>query len=75
MQPILAENLGRDGELLAALEQARADDDLGSQHRLVVVDVRGAVGAVVAVYRLACVWEGGGGRVSQIVLLYMWTGG
>ena len=53
-QPILAEDLGRDGELAAALEQARADDDFGPQDGLVVVDVRGAVGAVVAVYRFAC---------------------
>lgn len=52
-QPILAEDLGRDGELAAALEQARADDDFGPQDGLVVVDVRGAVGAVVAVYRFA----------------------
>ena len=59
-QPILSEDLGRDGELGAALEEARADDDLGAQDRLVVVDVRGAVGAVVAVYWFALRRRGGG---------------
>ena len=60
-QPVLAEDLGSDWELLAALEQASADNDLGAENGLVVVDVGGAVGAVVAVYWLAC----GGGRVSK----------
>ena len=48
-QPILAENLGRDIEDFAALEQTGAYDNFGAEHGLVVVDVRGAVGAVVAV--------------------------
>ena len=60
-QPILAEDLSNDWELLAALEQASADNDLGAENGLVVVDVGGAVGAVVAVYWLAC----GAGRVSK----------
>lgn len=60
-QAILSENLRRDRELGGggALEQARAHNDLGPQHRLVVVDVRGAVGAVVAVDGLACLGEEG----------------
>lgn len=41
---------------LAALEQTGADDDFVAQDGLVVVDVRGAVGAVVAVYVFA--WMG-----------------
>ena len=70
VQPVLAEDLGGDGEVGRALEQAGADDDLGAEHGLVVVDVRGAVGAVVAVYGLACLVGvarprgGGGGGVS-----------
>ncbi len=63
-QPILSVNLRRDRERLAALEEARADDDLGSQDRLVVVDVGGAVGAVVAVYWFACFREGS--RVESV---------
>ena len=53
-QPVLPEDLRLDGEGAAALEQARADDDLGPEDGLVVVDVGGAVGAVVAVHGLAC---------------------
>lgn len=52
-QAILAEDLGRDGELGAALQQGGADDDLVAQDGLVVVEVRGAVWAVVAVYWFA----------------------
>ena len=56
VQAVFTEDLGRNGELLAVLEQTRADDDLGPQHGLVVVDVRGTVGAVVAIDWLAC-WK------------------
>ena len=59
LQPILAEDLGRDLEILAALEQAGTDDDLVAQDGLVVVDVGGAVGAVVTVDVFACL-EGRG---------------
>ena len=49
-QPILAEDLSGNGPLLAAVEESGADDDLVVAHDgLVVVDVGGAVGAVVAV--------------------------
>lgn len=58
-EAILAEDLSRDLEVLGALQQAGADDDLVAQDGLVVVDVGGAVGAVVAVDVLA--WWGGGG--------------
>jgi len=53
-QPILPENLRRHLEMVASFQQAGADDDLVAQDGLVVVEVRGAVGAVVAVYGLAC---------------------
>ena len=56
-QTILAKDLGRDGELLVAFQQGGADDDLIAEDGLVVVDVRGAVGAVVAVYGIACGWS------------------
>lgn len=52
-QPILPEDLRRDLEVVASLQQARADDDLVAQDGLVVINVRGAVGAVVAIHRLA----------------------
>jgi hypothetical protein len=49
------EDLGRGLELLAAVEQDGAHDDRVRSHDLlVVVDVRRAVGAVVAVHCLAC---------------------
>lgn len=48
-QLVLAEDLSRHREILAALQQTGAHHDLRAQHGLVVVDVRGAVGAVVAV--------------------------
>ena len=55
-QTILAEELGRDLEIFAAYQQARANDDLVVAHgRLVMVGVGGAVGAVVAVHRFAFV--------------------
>lgn len=69
-QPILAEDLSNYWELLAALEQASADNDLGAENSLVVVDVGGAVGAVVAVYWLAL---GGEGRVSKCFTAPMFT--
>lgn len=59
LQPILSEDLRRDLEILAPLQQCRANNDLVAQDGLVVVEVRCAVGAVVAVYWLAC-----GGNVS-----------
>lgn len=49
LQPILPEDLRRDLETLATLQQARTHDDLVAQHGLVVVSVGGAIGAVVAV--------------------------
>lgn len=55
-QLILAENLSPNGEAVAPLEQTGAHHDLGPEDGLVVVDVRCAVGAVVAVYWLACGW-------------------
>lgn len=81
VQPVLAEDLGGDGEFGGALEQAGADDDLGAEDGLVVVDVRGAVGAVVAVYGLACLfWSAprGGSGVSEgdlISFMYGWMDG
>ena len=48
-ETVLAEDLGRDLEILGALQQAGADDDLVAEDGLVVVHVGGAVGAVVAV--------------------------
>ena len=53
-QSILAVNLCGRLQILAALEQGGADDDLGAEDGLVVVGVGGAVGAVVAVDVLAC---------------------
>jgi len=50
----LAEDLRRRLELLPAVQQHGADDDLVAHDGLVVVDVRGAVGAVVAIDGLAC---------------------
>ena len=61
-QTVLAEDLGGDGEGLGAVEEGGADDDLGAEDGLVVVDVGGAVGAVVAVYWVA--WWGGGVRLE-----------
>ena len=57
VQPILTEDLGRDLEALAALQQAGTHDDLITQRGLVVVGVGGAVGAVVAVDGVS--WVGG----------------
>lgn len=48
-QPILAVDLGRDLEAFAALQQAGPHDNLVAQDGLVVVDVGGAVRAIVAV--------------------------
>lgn len=62
-QAILPEDLRCDFEVLAALQQARAHDDLVAQHGLVVVDVRCTVGAVVAVDGVSC-WDGGRGLVG-----------
>ena len=67
---VLPKDLSRDGEFLASLQQPRADDDLVAQDSLVVVDVRGAVGAVVAVHGLAC--EMGRGLVGGD--LGVWVG-
>lgn len=52
-QTILAEDLRRDLEVLGALQQAGADNDLVAQDGLMVVHVGGAVGAVVAMDGLA----------------------
>ena len=49
LEPVLPINLGRNGERLALLQQAGTDDDLGAEDGLVVIYVRGAVGAVVAI--------------------------
>ena len=57
---VLPEDLSRDGEFLAPIQQGRADDDLVAQNGLVVVDVRGAVGTVVAVDGFACGGKEGG---------------
>lgn len=51
---ILSIDLSRDLEVLAALQEARANDNLIAQHGLLVVDVGGAVGAVVAIDRFPC---------------------
>lgn len=51
--PILAVNLSRDWKRVTAFEQTGPDDYFGPENGLVVVDVRGAVGAVVAVYGFA----------------------
>ncbi|MCJ1479950.1 hypothetical protein MMC06_000104 [Schaereria dolodes] len=48
-QLILSENLRVNAELLAALEKDGADDIFVAENGLVVIDVRGAVRAVVAV--------------------------
>ena len=53
-RPILAENFRRRLQVFPALEQRGADDDFGAEDGLVVVDVGGAVGAVVAVDVLSC---------------------
>lgn len=50
---VLGVDLRRGLPVLGALEQGGADDVLGRVHRLMVVDVRGAVRAVVAVDRFA----------------------
>lgn len=63
VQPILTEDLRRDLEALATLQQAGAHDDLVAQHGLVVVSVGGAVGAVVAVDGVSWV-----GFVSEVGL-------
>ncbi len=39
LQPILSENLRRDLEIIASLQQSRADDDFVAQDGLVVVEV------------------------------------
>lgn len=54
VQLVLAENLRRNRELLAPLQKSGADNDLVAQDGLVVVDVRGAVGTVVAIYGVSC---------------------
>lgn len=51
--PILGIDLSRGLPVLGALEQRGADHVLGRVDGLVVVDVGGAVGAVVAVHRVA----------------------
>lgn len=52
----LPPDLRPDGDLPPLLQQARAQDDaVLAERELVVVRVRGAVRAVVAVHRLACV--------------------
>jgi len=50
----LAEDLSRRFEVMAAVEEDGAHDDLVAHDGLVVVDVRGAVGAVVAAYCFSC---------------------
>jgi len=60
-ETILAEDLRSDLEILGALEQAGTDHDLVTEDGLVVVHVGGAIGAVVAVDRLA--WE----EVSELL--------
>ena len=52
---VLAEDLGGDRELLGAVEESGADNDLVAKNGLVVVHVAGAIGAVVTVDRFACV--------------------
>ena len=46
---ILAIDLGGNGEGFCLLQQAGADDNLGAQEGLMVIDVSGAIGAVVTV--------------------------
>lgn len=54
-EPILDVEFGADLEIAVALEENGADDDfVGAHGGLVVVGVRGAVGAVVAVYWVSC---------------------
>ena len=57
-RPILSENLRGGLQILAARKQRGADDDFRAEDGLVVVDVGGAVGAVVAVDILSCKWQG-----------------
>lgn len=52
--PILTKDLRRDRKFLTAGQQTGPDDNFRPENGLVVVDVRGAVGAVVAVYGFAC---------------------
>ena len=59
-ETILAEDLDGDGELFGTFQQGGTDDDLVTCDGLVVVNVGGAVGAVIAVYGLAC------GMISMI---------
>lgn len=55
VKPILAINLRRRRKLSPLIQQPRADDNhIRAQNLLVVVDVRGAVLAVVAVGVVAC---------------------
>ena len=51
---ILPIDLSRDLEVLAALQEARANDNLVAQYGLVVVYMGGAIGTVVAVDRFSC---------------------
>ena len=68
LQAVLAEDLSLDGELAATVEQTGADDDLVAENGLVVVQVRGAVGAVIAVDWLACVGERKGSTLGSALL-------
>ena len=54
----LAEDLSSRLQVLASVEEDGTDDDLIAHDGLVVVDMGGAIGAVVAVDRLACWWKG-----------------
>ena len=54
VEAVLAVDLEADGVVLGQVEQGGADDVLVAHDGLVVVDVRGAVGAVVAVDGFAC---------------------
>ena len=69
-QPILPKDLRCNREFLRSLEQAGSHNDLVAEYGLVVVDVRGAIGTVVAVDGVAlkrvnlrlCGWERKRGR-------------
>ncbi len=49
VQLVLAIELGYDRKLFITFQKDRADDNLVTENGLVVVEVRGAVGAIVAV--------------------------
>lgn len=53
-QPILPKDLRRHFEPLAAVQQRRPNDNLVAHDGLMVVNMRGAIGAVVAVDGVSC---------------------